>query len=136
MIMDSRSQGSAWRTGDTPDTGSSGSPRVPGFLTDGLPDRDAYCYRRLFTDVVRAVEAAAQLPHSDPTRPVTTGTTGTSQGGARAIAAPSLHSGVTGAMPNVPFLCDIRRAASAGLLRRRGAGLARHLPGAPQRGAA
>src|ERR1022692_255727 len=108
MIMDSRGQGSAWRTGDTPDTGSSGSPRVPGFLTDGLPNRDAYYYRRLFTDAVRAVDAAAQLPHSDPTRLVTTGT---SQGGALAIAAASLHPGVARTMPNVPFLCDIRRSA-------------------------
>ncbi|MFF3441536.1 acetylxylan esterase [Streptosporangium sp. NPDC002721] len=108
LIMDTRGQGSAWRTGDTPDTGSSGRPRVPGFLTDGLPDRDSYYYRRLFTDAVRAVDAAALLPFADRTRLVTTGT---SQGGALALAAAALNPAVAGTMPNVPFLCDIRRSA-------------------------
>ncbi|MEU8203944.1 acetylxylan esterase [Streptosporangium sp. NPDC049046] len=107
LIMDTRGQGSAWRTGDTADLGASGRPHVPGFLTDGLPDRDHYYYRRLFTDAVRAVEAAAQLPGADPARLVTTGT---SQGGALALVAASLRTDVAATMPNVPFLCHIKRS--------------------------
>ncbi|GIH26296.1 acetylxylan esterase [Acrocarpospora phusangensis] len=108
LIMDTRGQGSAWRTGDTADSGSPGTPHVPGFLTDGLPDRDHYYYRRLFTDAVRAVDAAALLPGSDPGRLVTTGT---SQGGALSLVTASLHTGVAAAMPHVPFLCHIRHSA-------------------------
>lgn len=108
LIVDSRGQGSTWRTGDTPDPGSVGTPHVPGFLTDGLPSRENYYYRRLFTDAVRAVDAAAELPRSDPGRLVTTGT---SQGGGLALVAASLHPGVAAALPNVPFLCDIRHSA-------------------------
>jgi cephalosporin-C deacetylase len=108
LIMDTRGQGSAWRSGDTTDGGSAGRPHVPGFLTDGLPDRNAYYYRRLFVDAVRAVDAATQLPYCDPDRLVTTGT---SQGGALALAAASLHPQVARTMPFVPFLCNIRRSA-------------------------
>ena len=108
LIMDTRGQGSTWRPGDTADLGSACRPHVPGFLTDGLPDRDLYYYRRLYTDAVRAVDAAAQLPHSEPGLLVTTGT---SQGGALSLVAASLHPGVAAAMPNVPFLCHIRRSA-------------------------
>lgn len=114
LIMDTRGQGSSWRVGDTADPGSSGGPQVPGFLTDGLTVREDYYYRRLFTDAVRAVDAAAELPYSDATRLVTTGT---SQGGALSLVTASLHSAVSAAMPNVPFLCDIRascRAAETG----------------------
>jgi cephalosporin-C deacetylase len=108
FIMDTRGQGSAWRTGDTIDRSSAGRPHVPGFLTDGLPDRDQYYYRRLFTDAVRAVAAAAFLSRDEPNQLVTTGT---SQGGALALVAASLHPQVAAAMPNVPFLCHIRRSA-------------------------
>jgi cephalosporin-C deacetylase len=110
LIMDTRGQGSSWRVGDTPDPGSSGGPQVPGFLTDGLTVREDYYYRRLFTDAVRAVDAAAELPSADPARLVTTGT---SQGGALSLVAASLHPGVAAAMPNVPFLCDIRASCRA-----------------------
>jgi len=68
----------------------------------------AYYYRRLFTDAVRAVDAARRLSDSDPGPLVTTGT---SQGGALSLVAASLHGGVAAAMPNVPFLCHIRRSA-------------------------
>ncbi|TMR25663.1 acetylxylan esterase [Nonomuraea turkmeniaca] len=110
LIMDTRGQGSSWRVGDTGDPGSPGRPHVPGFLTDGVTSREDYYYRRLFTDAVRAVDAAAELPHSDPAKLVTTGT---SQGGALSLATASLHPGVAATMPNVPFLCDIRNSARA-----------------------
>lgn len=108
LIMDTRGQGSTWRAGDTADQGTAGRPHVPGFLTDGLPDRESYYYRRLFTDAVRAVDAAGQLPQSSPDLLVTTGT---SQGGALSLVTAALHGGVAAAMPNVPFLCHIRRSA-------------------------
>ncbi|GAA3216543.1 cephalosporin-C deacetylase [Dactylosporangium siamense] len=113
LIMDTRGQGSAWRSGDTVDGGSAGLPHVPGFLTDGLPDRDRYYYRRLFADAVRAVDAATELPFCDPDRLVTTGI---SQGGALALAAASLHPNVARTMPSVPFLCNIKRSAQVATL--------------------
>jgi cephalosporin-C deacetylase len=112
MIMDTRGQGSSWRVGDTADPGSPGRPQVPGFLTDGVTVREDYYYRRLFTDAVRAVDAAAGLPHADSAR---LATTGTSQGGALSLITASLHHGVAAAMPNVPFLCDIQNSARAAM---------------------
>ena len=59
--MDTRGQGSAWSKGDTPDPESDGgNPQYPGFMTRGVLDPKTYYYRRVFTDAVRAVEAAME----------------------------------------------------------------------------
>lgn len=108
VIMDTRGQGSSWRSGDTADAGSAGSPHAPGFLTDGLPRREDLYYRRLITDAVRAVDAARAVDGVD--RGAVT-VTGASQGGGLALAAAALRGDVFAAMPDVPFLCDIRRGA-------------------------
>lgn len=63
LVMDTRGQGT--ETAD-PDPGA--NPQVPGFLTRGLTDRDSYYYRRVFTDAVRAVDAARSHPVADPAR--------------------------------------------------------------------
>ena len=61
FIMDTRGQGSSWSRGDTPDSEpDGGSPQYPGFMTRGILEPKTYYYRRLFTDAVRAVEAAAE----------------------------------------------------------------------------
>lgn len=108
FVMDTRGQGSVWSSGDTPDVEPEGSgPQVPGFMTRGILDPEKYYYRRLFTDAVRAVEAARSHASVDPER---IAVTGGSQGGGIAIAAAGLSRHVKVCMPDVPFLCHYRRA--------------------------
>jgi cephalosporin-C deacetylase len=108
LVMDTRGQGSAWRKGDTPDINpEGGSPHAPGFMTDGILSPYTYYYRRVFTDGVRAVEAARSRHEVDPGRIVLTGI---SQGGGVSLAVAGLAPGVAGVMPDVPFLCHYRRA--------------------------
>jgi len=108
LIMDTRGQGSTWRKGDTPDPEvDGGNPQFPGFMTRGILNPATYYYRRVFTDAVRAVEAARSHPAVDPDR---IATTGGSQGGGMTIAATALEPAVQYAMPDVPFLCHYRRA--------------------------
>ncbi|MFD5655374.1 acetylxylan esterase [Streptomyces sp. NPDC127039] len=107
FVMDTRGQGWSAAGGDTPDTATlHGS--VPGFLTRGVEDPEDHYYRRVITDAVRCVEAVRDHPAVDPDRIVATGV---SQGGGIALAVASLVAGLAGVMPDVPFLCDIRRAA-------------------------
>ena len=108
LIMDTRGQGSVWRRGDTPDIQPDGaSTHVPGFMTLGVLSPQTYYYRRVFTDAVRAIEAARSHPAVDPDR---IAVTGGSQGGGIALAASGLAPDVQAAMPDVPFLCHYRRA--------------------------
>jgi cephalosporin-C deacetylase len=108
LIMDTRGQGSVWRPGETPDSQPDGaSPHHPGFMTLGILDPKTYYYRRVFTDAVRAVEAAASHPAVDATR---IAVTGGSQGGGIALAVTGLEPSVAVTMPDVPFLCHYRRA--------------------------
>jgi len=109
LVMDTRGQGSAWLHGDTPDPEPEGSnPHFPGFLTRGIASPQSYYYRRVFSDAVRAIEAARSHPAVDPAR---IAVTGGSQGGGIAIAAAGLVPDVQLLMPDVPFLCHYRRAS-------------------------
>jgi cephalosporin-C deacetylase len=108
LVMDTRGQGSAWRSGDTPDIPTDGAnPHYPGFMTQGILDPQTYYYRRVFVDAVRAVEAARAHPAVDAER---LAVTGGSQGGGIALAVSGLEPGVSVVMPDVPFLCHYRRA--------------------------
>jgi cephalosporin-C deacetylase len=108
LIMDTRGQGSSWQKGDTPDPEADGAnPHYPGFMTRGVLSRDTYYYRRVFTDAVRAVEAAVSHPAVDADR---IAVTGGSQGGGISIAAAGLSPHVKVCMPDVPFLCHYQRA--------------------------
>jgi len=108
FIMDTRGQGSAWRPGDTPDSEPEGSnPQFPGFMTRGILHPDTYYYRRVFTDAVRAVEAAASHPAVDAGR---IAALGGSQGGGIALAVAGLFPSLSAVLPDVPFLCHYRRA--------------------------
>ena len=108
LIMDTRGQGSAWSPGDTPDREPLGfPPQFPGFRTRGLPDRDRYYHRRLFTDAVRAIETARAHPHIDPARIVAMGG---SQGGGVALAVAGLQPAICACLADVPSMCHIRRA--------------------------
>jgi len=108
LVMDTRGQGSSWSRGDTPDPEvDGGNPQVPGFMTRGVLSRQTYYYRRLYTDAVRAVEAARRHPAVDASR---VAVTGVSQGGGVALAVSGLMPDVAATMPDVPFLCHFRRA--------------------------
>lgn len=108
FVMDTRGQGSAWSAGDTPDLyAEGGNAHFPGSMTKGILDPQHYYYRRVFTDAVRAIEAARLHPDVDASR---TALTGGSQGGGITIAAAGLVPDVAAAMPDVPFLCHYRRA--------------------------
>lgn len=108
LVMDTRGQGSTGQlVGDTPDPDPAGLPQTPGFMTRGVTDRRHYYYRRVFTDAVRAVDAARAHPLVDPDR---VAVTGNSQGGGISIAVAGLVEGLAAVLPNVPFLCHYRRA--------------------------
>jgi len=108
FVMDTRGQGSNWSPGDTPDLyAEGGNPHVPGSMTRGILDPRHYFYRRVFTDAVRAIEAARSHPTVDAAQ---IAVTGGSQGGGITIAAAGLVPDVVAAMPDVPFLCHYRRA--------------------------
>lgn len=109
LVMDTRGQGSAWRTGDTPDVQAGGEPHLPGFMTQGIGRPETYYYRRVYTDAVRAIEAARSHPLVDPGR---IAVSGGSQGGGLAIAAAGLVPDVAVCMPDVPFLCHFSRAVT------------------------
>lgn len=107
VFMDTRGQGSGWGTGGgTADPHGSG-PATPGFMTRGILDPREHYYRRVFTDAVRAVDAARALPFVDPAR---IAVTGGSQGGGIALAAGALAD-VQAVLPDVAFLCAYRRGA-------------------------
>ena len=105
--MDTRGQGWSGSTGDTADEAGSG-PQVPGFLTRGIESRETYYYRRVFTDAVRAVEAARSLDMVDSSR---VGVVGISQGGGIALAVSGLVTDLSAVVARVPFLCDFPRAS-------------------------
>ena len=108
FIMDTRGQGSTWSAGDTPDLyAEGGNAHYPGSMTKGILDPKHYYYRRVFTDAVRAIEAARSHPEVDDAR---VAVTGGSQGGGISIAAAGLVPDVIAAMPDVPFLSHYRRA--------------------------
>ncbi|HYJ26959.1 MAG TPA: acetylxylan esterase [Nocardioides sp.] len=109
LVVDTRGQGSGWTTGATADPGRSG-PSQPGFLTRGIEAPETYYYRRVYADACRAVEALRGHPDVDPRRVVAAGA---SQGGALALAVAALvPDAVAAVLCDVPFLCDVRRAAA------------------------
>ena len=105
LTMDTRGQGSGWSHGDTPDAAGSG-PQSPGFLTRGIESRETYYYRRVFTDAVRAVEAARSLEVVDASR---VAVLGGSQGGGIALAVGALAPDIAAVVAYVPFLSDLHR---------------------------
>ncbi len=108
FVMDTRGQGSTWSPGDTPDPEQDGgNSQYPGFMTRGVLDPKTYYYRRVFTDAVRAVEAARSHPSVDAGR---IAVKGGSQGGGISLAVAGLVPDVQACTPDVPFLCHYRRA--------------------------
>jgi cephalosporin-C deacetylase len=110
LTVDNRGQGWGGRVGSTPDpTPDAGLIAAPGHLTRGILDPATYYYRRVFTDAVRAVDAARSMDLVDSSR---IAVAGTSQGGGIAIAVASLRDDLIAAMVDVPFLCHFSRAVA------------------------
>ncbi|MFI7127260.1 acetylxylan esterase [Nonomuraea sp. NPDC050153] len=109
FVTETRGHGgaNAGSPGATGDPHGSASPQAPGMMTRGILDPDDYYYRRVFTDAVRAVDAAAEHPAVDANRIVVSGG---SQGGGIAQATAALHPSVKAALIDVPFLTYFRRA--------------------------
>ncbi|MFF2130956.1 acetylxylan esterase [Streptomyces olivochromogenes] len=108
FVMDTRGQGSAWGGGETTDPVGS-APAYPGYMTRGIDAPENYYYRRVFTDGVRAVEAARSHPLVDAER---VAAVGGSQGGGITIAVGGLVPDLAAIAPDVPFLCDFPRATT------------------------
>ena len=106
LQMDTRGQGSGWSVGATADPDGSG-PAHPGVMTRGIDSRETYHYRRVYSDAVRAVEAARELDVVDASR---VSVVGGSQGGGIALAVAGLVPDLAAVAAYVPFLCDFRRA--------------------------
>lgn len=106
LVMDTRGQGSGWASGVTADPVGS-EPSQAGFMTKGIGRREDYFYRRVFSDAVRAVEAAKAFAGIDPAR---IAVCGGSQGGGISLAVAGLVPGLAAVMPDVPYLCDFGRA--------------------------
>ena len=108
LLMDARGQGGGYAGGDTGDPVGSAGPTRPGFLTRGLESPEAYYYRRVFVDAVRAVEVLRGHRRVDASR---VAAAGASQGGGIALAVAGLvPDSVAALYAQAPFLCDIRRA--------------------------
>ena len=106
LVMDTRGQGSTWGAGGhTADPAGSG-PSASGVMTRGVASPHTSYLTSLFTDAVRAVDTARQLPGADGRIALT----GNSQGGGLALSTAGLVPEVDALVSNVPFLTHMRRA--------------------------
>jgi cephalosporin-C deacetylase len=80
---------------------------VGGWMTKGIRDPKRYFYRYVYADAVRALEVLARREEVDEYR---LAITGGSQGGAITLAVSALSERPILSMPDIPFLCDFRRA--------------------------
>jgi cephalosporin-C deacetylase len=76
-------------------------------MTRGIQSPETYYYRRLFTDAVRAVQAAREHPVVDAERIISAGA---SQGGGISLAVAGLVPDLAGVLADVPFLQHFPRA--------------------------
>ncbi|MFF2447432.1 acetylxylan esterase [Neobacillus sp. NPDC058068] len=81
--------------------------QTPGWMTLGIEEKEKYYYANVYRDVLACVDWAFQLDGIDPER---VGVYGESQGGALTLIAAALRSNLCLAMPDYPFMSDIRRA--------------------------
>jgi cephalosporin-C deacetylase len=102
LSMDCRGQ-----NGQSQDAAVYPEGSAPGWMTQGIRDPKKYYYRYVYADAVRALELLARRDEVDETR---LAITGGSQGGGISLAVAALSERPTLALPDIPFLCDYRRA--------------------------
>ena len=102
LSMDCRGQ-----NGQSQDTSTSPEGHSAGWMTQGIRDPWHYYYRYVYADAVRALELLARRDEVDPQR---IAITGASQGGALSLAVAALSERPLLSLPDIPFLCDFRRA--------------------------
>lgn len=78
-----------------------------GWMTKGIRSPKQYYFRYVYADAIRALELLARREEVDEKR---LAITGGSQGGAITLAVAALSERPILALPDVPFLCDFRRA--------------------------
>jgi cephalosporin-C deacetylase len=102
LSMDCRGQ-----NGDSTDGAIYPEGHAPGWMTLGIRSPETYYYRYVYCDAVRALEFLAAQNDVDTSR---LGVTGISQGGGISIAAAALSARPILCQPDIPFLCDFKRA--------------------------
>ncbi len=80
-----------------------------GWMTLGIRSPATYYYRYVYADAVRVLEVLAKRAEVDAKR---LAIAGGSQGGGITLAAAALSDRPILALPDVPFLCDYRRAVT------------------------
>jgi cephalosporin-C deacetylase len=78
-----------------------------GWMTKGIRNPREYYYRYIYADAIRALELLAARDEVDEKR---LAITGGSQGGGITLAVAALSERPALALPDIPFLCDFRRA--------------------------
>ena len=102
LSMDCRGQ-----NGQSHDAATYPEGAAPGWMTQGIRDPRRYYYRYVFADAVRALEVLARREEIDESR---LAVTGVSQGGGLALAVSALSDRPILSLPDIPYLCDYRRA--------------------------
>ena len=102
LSMDCRGQ-----NGNSQDAASYPEGHYQGWMTLGIRNARTYYYRYVYADALRALELLAQREEVDAER---LAITGGSQGGGLTLAVAALSDRPILALPDIPFLCDYRRA--------------------------
>ena len=102
LSMDCRGQ-----NGQSQDAATYPEGHAAGWMTKGIRDPRNYYYRFVYADAVRALELLARREEVDAKR---LAITGVSQGGGITLAVAALSERPMLALPDIPFLCDYRRA--------------------------
>ena len=102
LSMDCRGQ-----SGESQDAKIYPGGHQSGWMTIGIRNPKDYYFRYVYADAVRALEVLANREEVDEKR---LAITGGSQGGGITLAVAALSDRPILALPDVPFLCDYRRA--------------------------
>jgi cephalosporin-C deacetylase len=104
LSMDCRGQ-----NGQSQDTAEYPEGHYQGWMTRGIRSPQAYYYRYVYADALRALEVLAHRQEVDAAR---LAITGASQGGGLTLAVAALSRRPILALADIPFLCDYRRAVA------------------------
>ena len=102
LSMDCRGQ-----NGQSQDISHPPEGHAAGWMTQGIRDPLTYYYRYVYADALRALELLAKRDEVDEKR---LAVTGASQGGGLSLAVAALSERPLLALPDIPFLCDYKRA--------------------------